>query len=376
MRIGLTCTTIEPAITQGKIDGIGTYTQHLLENLQQMGHHVTPWSFPQKRIPTGLKGGQFFRFPYTTSTLASLLTPARYSFDHAVSEHIDLLHVTDHMLPKLPRTPVVATLCDAIMFKHADWHWDSIRMANLKKWARKKTIGWADHYITISDAMIPELVEHLHLPPEKISVVHLGIADSWFETMSDEKRHQVLQQLKLPEHFLLFTGTLQHKKNLPRTIEAYLALPNDIQDTYPLVIAGRAGLGHKESMLAIHKLTSAKKGVWLDYVSLDALRALFQSASAYLHPSLHEGFGLTLLEAFASATPVITSNVTALPEIAGDAAMLVDPYSVESIREGIQKVIINNTLQQTLVQKGLDRAKQFTWKACAEKTLSVYRSLR
>lgn len=223
--------------------------------------------------------------------------------------------------------------------------------------------------------MIPELVEHIGIKPEKISVVYLGIQEEWFQKTSEAHKLAALKKFNLPRNFLLFTGTLQHKKNLPRIIHAYLALPTDIQEAYPLVIVGRAGWGTEESLAAIQKLTDQKKGVWLNYVSIEELRVLFQCASLYVHPSLHEGFGLTLLEAFASETPVLTSNVTALPEVAGDAAYFVDPYSVAEISQGIQRMLTSPSLQEVLVQKGVARARKFSWEKCAEETLKVYKSL-
>lgn len=377
MRIGLTCTTIEPAIADGKIDGIGTYTKNLYETLVTMGQNVTPYSFPNTKKPmtSGFINGKFFNLSYSASTITSFINPTPLTLHGDLKKHIDLLHVTDHMLPKVRHIPIVATICDAIMFNNSDWHWDTIRLGNLKKWMRKKTIHWADHFITISHAMIPELVGHIGIKPEKISVVYLGIQNTWFEKASETYKIHVINKFNLPHKFLLFAGTLQRKKNLPRIIKAYLQLPADIQDAYPLVIVGRPGWGTEESLAAIHELTEKKKGVWLNYVSIEELRVLFQCASLYVHPSLHEGFGLTLLEAFASETPTLTSHITALPEVANGAAHLVDPYSVTEISQGLQHVLTNSSLQEELIRKGLARAREFTWEKCAEKTLEVYKAI-
>lgn len=377
MRIGLTCTTIEPTLTHGKIDGIGTYTKNLYETFTKKGQEVIPFSFPnaKKRPLSHFPNGKFFDFSYSVSTLTSLINPTSLTVHRNIQKQIDILHVTDHMLPKLNNIPTVATICDAIMFKHSDWHWDTIRLGNLKKWIRKKTIHWADHFITISNAMVPELVEHIGIKQEKISVVYLGIAKQWFEKISEEDKTQVLKKFNIPNKFLLFTGTLQHKKNLPRIIQAYSQLPPDIQDEYPLVIVGRPGWGTEASLAAIQELIDKKKGYWLNYISIEELRVLFQCATIYVHPSLHEGFGLTLLEAFASETPTITSNVTALPEIANGAAYLVDPYSVAEISQAIKNVLTSPTIREELIQKGTARAREFSWDKCAEETLKIYRTL-
>lgn len=375
MRIGLTCTTIEPAITHGHIDGIGTYTKNLYETFINRGENVTPYSFPNAKKPlaSSFPNGKFFPFSYSAATMSAFINP--FSLYKKLKKELDILHVTDHMLPKVVDIPVVATLCDAIMFNNANWHWDTIRLGNVKKWLRKKTVHWADHFITISHAMVPELVEHIGIKEENISVTYLGIHDAWFVKKTEEQKQYVLHKFNLPQNFLLFTGTIQHKKNLPRVIKAYLQLPADIQDAYPLVIVGRPGWGTTESLAAIQELLEQKRGYWLNYVSIEELYVLFQSASLYIHPSLHEGFGLTLLEAFASGTPTITSNITALPEIAQDAAFIVDPYSIQDIRDAMQMVLTSPQLQQTLIQKGIARVKEFSWDKCAEQTLEIYKSL-
>jgi alpha-1,3-rhamnosyl/mannosyltransferase len=190
-----------------------------------------------------------------------------------------------------------------------------------------------------------------------------------------EEKERLLAKFKLPKNFVLFTGTLHPKKNLPRLIQAFLQLPADIQKEYPLVIAGRAGWDTQESLAAIKVLENKQLGRWLDYVTLDELRALFQSATLYTHPSLHEGFGLTLLQAFASGTPVLTSNITAMPETAGGAAYLVDPHSVESIRDGLKMLLSNTSLREDLIKKGLERVKNYSWVKCAEQTLAVYEAV-
>ena len=152
-------------------------------------------------------------------------------------------------------------------------------------------------------------------------MVYHGITPQWHEKFSAEERARILTRFNLPPKFILFTGTLHPKKNLPRLIKAFLHLPKELKQEYPLIIVGRSGWDTEESLAAINILEAQKCGRWLDYVNLEELRALFQSATLYAHPSLHEGFGLTLIQAFASGTPVLTSNITAMPEIAGDAAV-------------------------------------------------------
>jgi alpha-1,3-rhamnosyl/mannosyltransferase len=220
--------------------------------------------------------------------------------------------------------------------------------------------------------MVSEISEYGGIPPEKIEVVYHGIAPEWFVRATPENEIYIRKKYSLPERFILFASTLQEKKNLPRLVDAYLQLPNDLQEEYPLIIIGRPGWNNEASTAAVKKIMSEKKGNWLNYVTYDDLRTIFQCATVYAHPSLHEGFGLTILEAFASRTPVLTSRVAAIPEIAGDAALLIDPYSVEEIKEALLRLLLSPTLQNDYVQRGHERSKEFSWDVCAEKTVKVY----
>lgn len=373
MRIGLSCNTIEPAITKGKIDGIGVYTQVLLDQLIKLKHHVKPLSFPSLKnwIKTSsYTDGKIFSLPYQAATIASFLTPSTRLFYPNLDKNIDILHITDHKIPRIKGVPIVATIHDALMYTNPEWYPSKIRAP--KNWLRKKTFSWADHFITISYAMIPELVKYMGIPEKKITVVHNGIAPYWNEEISLENRKAILKKLQLPEKFILYTGTLQPKKNVSRIIDAFLDLPSDIKDEYPLVITGKAGWGADNILSSIQTLTSQKAGYWLDYVSLEELRALYQSATIYVCPSLHEGFGYTVLEAFASKTPVLTSNISALPEVASNAAYFVDPYSVNDIKHGLQNLLTSELLRTDLIEKGRVRAKDFSQEKCARETLAVY----
>lgn len=370
MRIGLSLTTLEPRISEGKVDGIGMYTKNLYETFMRRNEHITPFSFPntKEKLTPAFPNGRLLNYSYSLSTLGSLLL--RQSMQKNLKTSIDVFHATDHMIPRIDDIPLIATIHDAIMFQHPEWH--SFRFGKFKKWIRKHSFRWPDRYITISKAMVAEIVEFGNIDPEKIDVIYHGIAPEWFIEATDEHKAEMHKKYHLPTQFILFASTLQEKKNLPRLVEAYLQLPSDLQKEYPLIIIGRTGWGNEASTAAVDKIVSQKKGQWLNYIPYEDLRIIFQCASLYVHPSLHEGFGLTILEAFASKTPVITSRVAALPEIAGDAAILIDPLSITEITSAIQYVLLNPLSQKKYIQKGIERAKQFSWDKCAEETIKVY----
>jgi alpha-1,3-rhamnosyl/mannosyltransferase len=255
--------------------------------------------------------------------------------------------------------------------------------------------------------MVPDLVEHFGIKEEKITPIHLGINREDFAPISEEKKRETLKKLGLHINtyskqlnfrrgagkaddgasnkaenssaksmgFFLFIGTLQPRKNVERLIDAFSLLPTDIQQTYPLVIVGRSGWSAEKTEEKLKKLIDKGVAHWLGYISFADKVALLQTASALVFPSLYEGFGLPVLEAFASRLPVITSTVSSLPEVAGDAAYLVDPLDIEALSHAMSVVVQNPHYFQPLIEKGYARAAQMTWARCVEKTVSVYKQI-
>ncbi len=375
MRIGIGSTKLEPTLCHGRIDGIGVYVQCLLQYYNRLGYPVLPVSYPSLRHPWRkplLPASTHFSAPYSLATAAAL-TPFGSQLNCSLEKKIDLFHATDYLIPRFNKIPVVATLHDAIMLKHPEWCNPHLR--KLKNFLIKRSLTWTDHVIAISKAMVPDLVEYWGVAENKISVVYQGISDWWLEKISAEAKKTVLDKFNLKENFLLSVGTLQPRKNFTRIIQAYESLPDAIQKKHKLVLVGKDGWQSTEIRHEILRITAENKAVWLQYVTQEELRVLYQSAQLLLFPSLSEGFGLPILEAFASNVPVITSNTTSLPEAAGDAAYFVDPCSVEEISQGIITLLENPSLCATLITKGHERVQQFTLKKCAEETLRVYRSI-
>lgn len=169
--------------------------------------------------------------------------------------------------------------------------------------------------------------------------------------------------------YILFVGTLQPRKNLVRLIEAFSRLN---PKPYTLIIVGKPGWMYEEIYQAPKKFGVEEKVKFLDYVSDEDLPSLYQNARCFVLPSLYEGFGLPVLEAMSYGCPVVTSNTSSLPEAGGEAAIYVDPESVESIKEGILKVLnFTPRARQDLIKKGYDQVKKFSWEKCARETLKV-----
>jgi alpha-1,3-rhamnosyl/mannosyltransferase len=181
-----------------------------------------------------------------------------------------------------------------------------------------------------------------------------------------------LEKYGLEPGFFLFIGTLQPRKNLPRILEAFQSLPDDVRKAHPLIVVGRDGWNNEELIPQLKALEQRGEGRWLSYLPQDEVMALMQSAGALVFASLYEGFGLPVIEAFAARCPVIASNTTSLPEVTGDAAWSVDPTDSASIAAAMQDVLTQADVRAQKIEKGLERAKHYSWQECARKTLAVY----
>lgn len=354
-----------------RLDGIGVYTRELIGAYGELSVEHEPMAFSRlRKSDAGVRG---LPGPFELLSLRSALFGVDYSPFTNPFRGFDLFHSTDHYIPKSRKIPVVATIMDPITISHPEWVRAGGRAA--KNWLFRRSAGWADRIITISHFVVPELVEHLGVPEKSIRVVPLGVEAEYFKTVPETIRSETLSTFHLRPGFFLFVGTLQPRKNVDRLIEAFLRLPKDMRRNHPLVVAGRNGWMSEHTVAALRELEDAGEGRWLEYVDDAAKHVLLQSAVALTFPSLYEGFGLPVLEAFASGLPVVTSNSTSLPEVAGDAALLVDPEDAVSIAEAMKQIASSPSLRDALSVAGRNRAKEFTWKKTALSTLEVYREL-
>ena len=203
------------------------------------------------------------------------------------------------------------------------------------------------------------------MPAEKIVVIPQGV-DRRFQPLPAGVIEETRQRLCLPQRYVLFVGNLAPRKNLPRLMAAWNSISARFPDT-KLVLAGAANRVFRDAGLPRPPATVTSLG----YVADEDLPALYGGALCFAFPSLYEGFGLPILEAMACGVPVLTSNVTSLPEVAGDAALLVDPYCVESLAAGLERLLRDDGLRSELARRGLDRARPFSWQRTAAATWQI-----
>lgn len=371
MRVAFGTTVLERGRAQGTVDGIGNYSHELLRRLRETPDlDVRPFAYSASHPAES--NAELLNFgPFGPQALVSLATGLPFALaSRQVGAAVDLVHAPDHLIPAVRRVPVVATLMDAIPLAHPEWVNYSFRGIKNALW--KRSAHWADHVVTLSTHAKEELIRWFGLREERITVTPLGVDERWFREVPDATAVQTRSRHTLPERYFLFVGTLQPRKNLLRLIAAHRLLPASLRRECPLVVVGRAGWGCDEE---VRLLSAGEAGTlrWLRYLPEDELVSVVASATALVFPSLHEGFGLPVLEAFAAGLPVIASNTTSLPEVAGDAALLVDPTQAGDIAEAMRLIASGGSLADELIRRGRARAREFTWEKTAAATAQAYR---
>lgn len=284
---------------------------------------------------------------------------------------LDLFHAPDFFLPPVrPGTRTVVTVHDLSFIREPETVMPGM-MAHLTTWV-PRSVQRANHVIAVSEATRQDLIEFYQTPPEKISVLYHGVTAD-FQPVADPGRlAAVRQKYGLgKEPFILSVGTLQPRKNYHRLIQALARL----DDCLTLVIVGSKGWHYKNILAEVARL-GLERRVHIPGFAADAdLPALYSAASLFVYPSLYEGFGLPALEAMACGVPVIASNQSSLPEVVGEAGLLVDPHQAEDIAAAIARLLDDAPLRRQLAQAGQARAAQFTWTGMATKLLDLYQQV-
>ena len=277
----------------------------------------------------------------------------------------DIFHASVLVRRPPSRVRLTGTVYDVTCFLMPELHPVANRRADASfaNLARR-----ADGLIAISQCTKDDAVRVLGLSPEKITVIYPGVADAFFECPAAEidmaRRHY---QLNRP--FVLFVGTIEPRKNLDTLLDAWEALPVGLREHHDLVIAGPVGWAGERT---VTRLTGIR---YLGYVPERHLAPLTAAATAFAYPSLYEGFGFPVAQAMAAGVPVITSNVSSLPEVAGDAALLVDPRSQSELRSALARVLTSPDLRISMAASGRQSAKRFRWPECARRSLEFFRDL-
>ncbi|MDD3245398.1 MAG: glycosyltransferase family 1 protein [Methanosarcina sp.] len=283
--------------------------------------------------------------------------------------NIDLIH-NPFQIPtyfKFKKQRYIITIHDLTPILFSKTH--SLKRSLVYKLLLPKTLKTADKIIADSNSTKDDLVNYFNLPENKIKVIYLA-ADNKFNILKDTEIQSIKHKYNLNLPFVLYVGTLEPRKNIVTLLKAFSKLKEKVH--HKLVIVGNKGWKFKEIFETVDKLDLQNYIIFTGYVQDADLPALYNAADLFVYPSLYEGFGLPPLEAMACGCPVITSNTSSLPEVVGDAGIMVDPYDIDGLADSMYKVLTDEGLRINMSKKGLDRAKMFSWEKCAKETFKVY----
>jgi glycosyltransferase involved in cell wall biosynthesis len=287
----------------------------------------------------------------------------------SVFEGVEVYHATEHLLPHLTRVPSVFTLHDIAYLRFPQYHLLQNRL--FLAWMMPRFLAQADQIITVSESTRRDALQHYRLDPAKVAVIPEGVEPRFTPAVEANQLDAVRRAYNLPARFILFVSTIEPRKNLPTLLEAYVALRPKHPDV-GLVIAGGKGWLYQSFFDRLSALGLQDVVKLTGFIADEQLPALLNAAEVFAFPSYFEGFGLPPLEAMACGVPVVCSNASSLPEVVGDAGLLVPPDDPRAWVEALDQVLCDPGLRAELRGRGLARARQFTWEAAARQTLAVY----
>jgi glycosyltransferase involved in cell wall biosynthesis len=355
--------------TVARRTGTENYSLQLIRGLLRQGAGVYWRLYTNRPAPAGLFETRDIR----SIPFPRLWTHMRLSWE-MVRQPPDVLFVPAHVLPLVHPRRSVVTVHDLGYLSYPEAHKAADR--RYLDWSTRWNAAQAAAVLADSQATKDDLVRAYRADPGRVHVIYLGRDEALIAVRDPEGLAAVRGRYGLAERYLLYVGTLQPRKNLSRLIDAFARLvgtpagaaePAGLQ----LVLAGRQGWLYDDLYAQVQRLGLAGRVRFPGYVADADLAALYSGALAFIFPSLYEGFGMPVLEAQACGVPVMTSNNSSLPEVAGDAALLVDPHDVDAIAAAMARLAADPVLRADLAERGLANVKRFSWEKCARETLAV-----
>ncbi|MGE3706539.1 MAG: glycosyltransferase family 4 protein [Vicinamibacterales bacterium] len=351
--------------------GIGTYIRNLVKQLARLDRETEFVLLCRPQDAPGLSAlGENFRPVTETAGLYSVAEQIKIPWD-LKREKVSLFHAPHYVLPPLVPCRSVVTIHDCIhlMFPEYLPNQFALRYArsSIRMAARR-----ADRVLTVSESSKRDILKFVDTDPDKIHVIYNAHDERFSHEPREEDVVRVRERYQLQDEFVLYAGNVKPHKNVERLIDAFQLVHARGLDHLKLVIIGDELSKSTAVRRAVHRHNLHKFVRFLGYLPEDTLAVMYRLAGLFVFPSLYEGFGLPPLEAMASGTPVVTSNVSSLPEVAGDAAVLVNPLDAGDIADGIMRVLTDETVRRDLRRKGLARARQFSWETSARRVREIY----
>jgi glycosyltransferase involved in cell wall biosynthesis len=351
--------------------GIGTYIRNLLRHLARLDtHNEYVVLCRQEDCASVAELGENFRAVRERSPHYSIREQIAVPLELR-RERADLFHAPHYVLPAMAPCPSVVTIHDCIHLRFPQY------LPSRLGYTYARTALWVAAHrsarvLTVSEASKRDILEYFDVPPSKITVIYNAIDERFSEQPAADEVLRVKERYQLNDPFILYAGNIKPHKNLERLIEAFHIIRKGELEYVKLLIIGDEISKYATLRRAVHRYKLHQHVRFFGFVADATLAILYRLARVFVFPSLYEGFGLPPLEAMASGTPVITSNVSSLPEVVGDAAMLIDPYSADAIAGAIRRVMMDDRLRDDMRERGLARAREFSWGRSVRRVKDIY----
>ncbi len=366
---------IDARLTYYRVGGISTYIRRLIGAFETLDaapggldHRLTILHSRKARERLSARFGA-----------ASLWTPAHHRIERLALSvelarlRLDVLHSPDFIPPLRGARRHVITVHD-LTFLHEPEHKDAASRRYYNNQIQQ-AVAQADHILSVSEATRRDLIDMLNVPASKISVQPHGV-DAQYRPLPAEDKTAASERLGIPAGCVLFVGTLEPRKNIPALLDAYAALPADLRARHPLLLVGRPGWLVDDITRGIDRLRASGHTIIHRADIADAdLPAVYNLAGVLVLPSFYEGFGMPPLEAMACGTPVIVSDNSALPEVVGDTGLLIDADDPATLTAALDRALTDDAWRSTARERGLQRAKLFTWERSARVALAAYEAV-
>jgi glycosyltransferase involved in cell wall biosynthesis len=339
--------------------GIKNYIWHWVRHLRKQGADIGAFPFLD----------DFGKLDHEASALSRPATIARFALIKAMNEigfppldwlirDADVFHATNLLRRAPRRAKLTATIHDLTCWLMPEVHTPGNVKADLE--FADRILRRADGVIAVSENTRQDAIRLLSIAPDRIRTIHSGISESYFDAVPAERARR----------YVLYVGTIEPRKNLDTLLDAWALLKQSLRDEFDLVIAGPSGWSSDQTLARIER-----EATYLGYVPEERLPGLTAGATVFVYPSLYEGFGFPVAQAMAAGVPVLTSNNSCLPEITGDAAILIDPRSAAAIASSLTRMLESESLLADLAARGRIRADLFRWEKCATQSLHFFRGV-
>jgi glycosyltransferase involved in cell wall biosynthesis len=351
--------------------GIGTYTYQLIYNINLMDKLNRYLLFLPDENISDLNPGDNIDIKLISEDRRENFWEEIDIPNILTNTSMDVYHVPQNGigLPKEKTCPFVITLHDVIPYKLPE----TVGPQYLKIYTKEipEIVPACDAIITVSEYSKIDIAKTLNFPEDKIFVTHLAAEDIYFPQNKNKCKDFVKSKYGIDDKFILYVGGFSPRKNIKGLIQAFSKIKSKFNENYKLVILGKKGRSYYDYRDLAHSLSIKDDVIFTGYVPVEELPTFYNAASMLCYPSFYEGFGLPPLEAMACGTPVISSNLTSIPEILGEDAIYIDPYDVDDMAEKLLMLVEDEKLRLNMAFKGLTRSTMYSWKRTALETIDV-----